>query len=102
MLERTERSKGYINYLVTKRLIDRSKTEKSVLSDYDINTKNETEVQRNYCNNQLSVMFSTRDDGLDLMEEHSENNSYYGSDSGEHSRVYNNIDIEDNSLKQKF
>ena len=47
-------------------------------------------------------MFSTRDDGLDLMEEHSENNSYYGSDSGEHSRVYNNIDIEDNSLKQKF
>ena len=102
MLERTERSKGYINDLVTERLIDRSKTEKSVLSDYDINTKNETEVQRNYCNNQLSVMFSTRDDGLDLMEEHSENNSYYGSDSGEHSRVYNNIDIEDNSLKQKF
>jgi len=103
MQDKTEQCEEYINQFVQERNEDRSLIEESELMDYDEVTRREVGIQRDLCHRELNDLAVARDDALDLMDHHSQSSvSDYGSDSGEDTRVYNNIDNNEGNIRQSL
>lgn len=103
MANTAQRSKEYITTFYNDRCNDRGDIESSKLQEYDKETKEEINSQRDLCSRNLNTLATTRDDTIDSMQSHTiEYDSDYGSDTERLDEEFNNIDPSFNDLTQSY
>ena len=98
-----EKSEEYITTFINERSKDREDVKTSELGDYDLDTKEEVNRQRDLCIDKVSRIAAIRDTALDSMDSlERDYGSDYDSDTDGHNAQYNRLDQSTVNLKQSY